>query len=382
MAPDESEDRISRLGAAWSERRTEMNQAFERMERIRARLHELDDQMGAGRTDDAETLADPVAAESLTLELSAPSAFQLGKSSAEIERLGEQLDKARREEARLDAQLAEERDRVRQAVDYAARERGRLERLLVTRGEEVEAARRRLRAARATEAAVAAEAARLDTANVALERRAVELQEHRRELERRVERAEGQAAEAAQELATARLRSTQLQEELAAAGDERAALEAKAADAEDETERVRSQLQSELARALEHAEGLRTQTEAVQADLDRAVTAERGAREETAALQERLDSTRDTHLARVRELEQALSVLTAGLNEVHKDLERVAGSTAWRYGHRMSRTATRMTGGSIRTEGAVAAAIARVENLLDIPQRVVTPASSSVPVKA
>src|SRR4051794_5193267 len=66
---------------------------------------------------------------------------------------------------------------------------------------------------------------------------------------------------------------------------------------------------------------------------------------------------------RIRALEQELSVLKPGLAAIRRDLELIARSRAWRWGHGASTLLSRLMQRPVRTRGAVAAALARIERL-------------------
>jgi hypothetical protein len=87
---------------------------------------------------------------------------------------------------------------------------------------------------------------------------------------------------------------------------------------------------------------------------------EQAARRELLRLTERLaGQTRE--LARTRRLEQTVAALTLALRETGGDIERALDSRAWRWGHLVTRTLSRIARRPVRTEGALAAALARIE---------------------
>jgi GT2 family glycosyltransferase/spore maturation protein CgeB len=69
------------------------------------------------------------------------------------------------------------------------------------------------------------------------------------------------------------------------------------------------------------------------------------------------------HAARNRRLQQTVSVLSVGLSHVRDDVERAQSSRAWRFGHGVSRVLARLTGRRRATQGALAAALARIERV-------------------
>jgi O-antigen biosynthesis protein len=69
------------------------------------------------------------------------------------------------------------------------------------------------------------------------------------------------------------------------------------------------------------------------------------------------------HAEQSRRLRQTVSVLSVGLRQIKDDIERAAGSRAWRFGHFMTRTLARATRRPVRTKGALAAALVRIERV-------------------
>src|SRR5271157_1313456 len=100
---------------------------------------------------------------------------------------------------------------------------------------------------------------------------------------------------------------------------------------------------------------------------------EHAARREMMRLTERLaQQTRE--LARTRRLEQTVSALSVALRQTGADIERALDSRAWRLGHSITRTLSRIARRPVRTEGALVAALARIERVqsvaqIDAPQR-------------
>src|SRR6187551_469378 len=94
--------------------------------------------------------------------------------------------------------------------------------------------------------------------------------------------------------------------------------------------------------------------------LESAVTELRQAREEGEARNKRMAGE---YRARVRELEQLVSVLAAGLAQTKEDIDRAAGSRAWRWGHGTTRALRKLTLRRNVTEGALARALQRIEQL-------------------
>jgi GT2 family glycosyltransferase/spore maturation protein CgeB len=69
------------------------------------------------------------------------------------------------------------------------------------------------------------------------------------------------------------------------------------------------------------------------------------------------------HAARNRRLAQTVSALSVGLSHVRDDVERAQSSRAWRLGHGVSRTLARLAGRRRATQGALAAALARIDRV-------------------
>ena len=67
--------------------------------------------------------------------------------------------------------------------------------------------------------------------------------------------------------------------------------------------------------------------------------------------------------ARVRELEQLVSTLVGGLAQTKDDIDRAAGSRAWRWGHGATRGLRRLALRRNVTDGALARALKRIEQI-------------------
>jgi GT2 family glycosyltransferase/spore maturation protein CgeB len=67
--------------------------------------------------------------------------------------------------------------------------------------------------------------------------------------------------------------------------------------------------------------------------------------------------------ARIRELEQLASVLAGGLAQTKADIDRAAGSRAWRWGHGATTAMRRLAMRRNVTEGALARALKRIEQI-------------------
>ncbi len=81
------------------------------------------------------------------------------------------------------------------------------------------------------------------------------------------------------------------------------------------------------------------------------------------ALQRERARERADHAARARRLEQSVSALSVGLRQTRADIERAARSRAWRLGHFLTRTGSRIARRPMRTQGALVAALARIERV-------------------
>ncbi len=71
----------------------------------------------------------------------------------------------------------------------------------------------------------------------------------------------------------------------------------------------------------------------------------------------------DAASRRSRRLEQTVSSLSVGLSQTRDDVERALGSRAWRLGHFVTLTLSRIARRPVRTEGALVAALARIERV-------------------
>jgi GT2 family glycosyltransferase len=67
--------------------------------------------------------------------------------------------------------------------------------------------------------------------------------------------------------------------------------------------------------------------------------------------------------AKLREHERTISSLASGIDQIQRDLERVAASRAWRWGHALSMLGWRLRRRQRMTQGAVERALARVEQI-------------------
>jgi GT2 family glycosyltransferase/spore maturation protein CgeB len=71
----------------------------------------------------------------------------------------------------------------------------------------------------------------------------------------------------------------------------------------------------------------------------------------------------DEYRNRVRELDQVVSALMVGLQTTRHDVQRAEESRAWRWGHGITKLARRLMRRRMRTEGALKAALARLDQI-------------------
>ena len=100
-------------------------------------------------------------------------------------------------------------------------------------------------------------------------------------------------------------------------------------------------------------------------ELDRVHGELEAAQRQLEALQRERARERAEHAARTRRLEQSVSALSVGLRQTREDIERAVRSHAWRLGHRITRSYSRIARRPIRTQGALVAALARIERVQD-----------------
>src|SRR5271169_5753865 len=105
---------------------------------------------------------------------------------------------------------------------------------------------------------------------------------------------------------------------------------------------------------------------------------EQAARREALRLTERL-ARQTGELARTRRLEQTVSALSVALRETGGDIDRALNSRAWRLGHLITRTLSRIARRPVRTDGALVAALARVERVQQATRINLSPDPSGAP---
>jgi len=164
------------------------------------------------------------------------------------------------------------------------------------------------------------------------------------------------------------LRQALVELEAAGAEHERVRVEMEAAGAE--RERVKAELEAAHAQwrteLTGHEESLRQREDSLQrlgGELEHAES-------ELGALRRQLDASeraraRDVseYGTRARQLEQTVSALAVGLRQTRDDVERAAHSRAWRLGHLITRTLSRLARRPRRTQGALVAALARIDRV-------------------
>jgi GT2 family glycosyltransferase/spore maturation protein CgeB len=292
------------------------------------------------------------------------AAAQMERDAAlrEAERAGQKADTQRSKLDALEARLA--------ALE-AERARAELERERTAA--ELERAKGRLREAGEEQAAVQAAAqaamqeldrelrAELETVLSQRDELAMREQALRVELDEAVTEHHARLAELDEAATEHHARLAELDE---AATEDRVGLE-RAADRVSLLETERDQLSHEVTRLTEQAHrgaDLLAQAKAQSAD-DQELRGRELAELRAVLERAHADSVRlgTEYQARIRELEQSVSTLAAGLNETREDIDRAAASRAWRYGHGAMRALTRLTMRREKTAGALAAAIARID---------------------
>jgi GT2 family glycosyltransferase/spore maturation protein CgeB len=100
-----------------------------------------------------------------------------------------------------------------------------------------------------------------------------------------------------------------------------------------------------------------------QSALAKELDAVRAAPAPVAAVAPTFQGNVDTYRDRVRELEQLTSALSVGLAATKADIARAEASRAWRYGHGFTKLLSRLAGRKPRTDGALARALQRIEQV-------------------
>lgn len=189
------------------------------------------------------------------------------------------------------------------------------------------------------------DARRSDPGLAALERRIAELSAELAQRDAELERSRVEAAELRGEDSDRELRLASLQARLGAA-------EYRLRTASAERDAALRELERK-ATAADELEARVSRLEATIAELQQA----------RQAAEQRTRRVAEEYRARVRELEQLASTLAAGLTQTKRDIDRAAGSRAWRWGHGATRALRRLTLRRNVTEGALARALKRIEQI-------------------
>jgi O-antigen biosynthesis protein len=146
-------------------------------------------------------------------------------------------------------------------------------------------------------------------------------------------------------------------------------------------------LRVEVSAAAETIDGLRAKVSAGAETIDGLrveVSAGAEAERQLADRATRAEETASEYASRVRELEQLVSALSGGLAQTKVDIDRAAASKAWRWGHGTTKTLRRLVLQKDKTEGALARALNRIEQIEAargaLPAEDVSPPSQEVVV--
>jgi GT2 family glycosyltransferase/spore maturation protein CgeB len=233
---------------------------------------------------------------------------------------------------------------------------------------------------------------RLEELGRILERSGTQAEQAKKEAERRrveAERVKAQAEEARVEAERGRVEAervkaqaeeARVQAERTRAEEQVARLEAerRARDESERADRVEAEarnLRAELAERNRSSEALRQELDSAQAELDRL-------RRVLESAERQHQRSASEHAAQSRRLQQTVSALSVGLGGVRDDIERAQTSRAWRYGHAVSRALARLVGRRRRTQGALAAALARIERVQSATRALPAPRVESSPAAA
>ena len=214
---------------------------------------------------------------------------------------------------------------------------------------------------------------RADPRLVALERRIAELSAELAERDAELERSQAETAALRGEDEDRDLRLASLQARLGAAEDrlrtasaERDAalreLERKAGIGDKLEARAR-RLEAELADRERERDDFGREAAKREAEIESLETTVAELRQAHETAERRTRRVAEEYRARVRELEQLASTLAGGLAQTKQDIDRAAGSRAWRWGHGATKALRRATLRRNVTEGALARALKRIEQL-------------------
>jgi O-antigen biosynthesis protein len=198
------------------------------------------------------------------------------------------------------------------------------------------------------QAKVGAASARADDARAraeTLEREHAEEQAARMTAEQRVAEAEQRVIEVEQRVAEA-------QQHVIAEQERVLALESDG-----------QELQAQLGERVSELERERRSTERLAGELGSLQSELAGTREQLENADRLRQRSVAEYAAQARRQQQTVSALTVGLGRVRDDIERASSSRAWRYGHGASSLLARLAGRPQRTQGALAAALARIARI-------------------
>ncbi len=266
---------------------------------------------------------------------------------------------ARREVGRLRRQLEELEGGVLRKSADTERARAQVEQALaVAEGGRVEA-ERCLADAERGRVEVEQRLAGAEQGTVEAEQGLVGAERGRVEAEQGLAGAEQGRVEAEQALAEAKRERAAAEQARIEEQDARLTAESRAQDEQARANRSEAQAQElheELAQRQRSSDALEQELDRAQAELTRLRKAlENAERQHQRSIGE--------HAAQNRRMRQTVSSLSVGLGHVRDDIERAQASRAWRYGHGLSRALSRLAGRRRRTQGALSAALARIERV-------------------
>ena len=133
---------------------------------------------------------------------------------------------------------------------------------------------------------------------------------------------------------------------------------------------LRNEQSARLAARDRHLAEQNTLLQTRRGELDQAERELTAAREQLESLRAQLETVQREHAreradyaARTRRLEQSVSALSVGLRQTRGDIERAVHSRAWRLGHFITRACSRIARRPMRTQGALVAALARIDRV-------------------
>jgi GT2 family glycosyltransferase/spore maturation protein CgeB len=282
--------------------------------------------------------------------------LQSEESSRRIAQLQLELDTARAHTEQAQARIgALERELAEDRSELARNSKESLLRITQLKLE-LDSALARAEQAEARIGALERELAEVRSAAGANEREAAVERE-------RAERLRTEAQELRQELAGQAEELAAYRERLAGQAQELEAHREQLAGQAKELMGRREQLVSKAEELVDHKERLveqRRSAEQLGDELDDARTALAAARKQLEGADKLRQRTVAEYAAQVRSQQQTISALSVGLSQVRDDVERAAASRTWRYGHSLARVLARLARRHRRTQGALAAALARI----------------------